>query len=68
MADRSKITLAEAEKVWENVSHESQGTVVIDGETFEWWSDVKSLWFYEPGKDGEDTLVRYEAELCWSEG
>ena len=62
MSDASKITLAHAEQLLEEHSWESQGTITIDGEDFDWWTDAKSrVWFYDPRADGENTIKRFES-------
>jgi hypothetical protein len=65
MSDPSKIRVRHAELILESSYGESQGTEVIDGEAFEWWTDGRSrVWFYEAGIDasGEDTIKRFEAD------
>lgn len=59
-----KITEAHANDIYERNETEAQGRVTIDGTDFEWWTDGRSsVWFYGAGKDGEDTIKRFEAEI-----
>lgn len=41
--------------------YHDQGTISIDGTDVDWWSDGSVVWFYEPGKSGEDTIKRFES-------
>lgn len=68
MMSKEAITSHVAERLLEDANGESQGALVLDGTTYEWWTDGKScVWFYEPGKDGEDTLKRFENDGCLHE-
>jgi len=63
MTAAEKITRDIAQQLFDQSISETQSSIIIDGETFEWWTDGRSaIWFYEAGKDGEDTLKRFELE------
>lgn len=61
--DISNIKIEHAEIVLQrtNCLYE-QGSLNIDGENVDWWSDGSAVWFYEPGKHGEDTIKRYDVQ------
>lgn len=62
--NRNIITPWHAEQVLRRADRNNdQGTLTIDGTNVDWWSDGRVVWFYEPGKSGEDTIKRYDTRL-----
>jgi hypothetical protein len=63
MSDASKIRQSDAQAIYDDNDKESQGTVTIRGDAFDWWTDGKKcVWFYQPLSDGEDTVRRFETD------
>lgn len=68
MSDSSKITVAHAEQIHSDLRYaDDQGEISIDGEKFEWWANHEAVWFYEPGRHGDDTIKRFSSYTSFRE-